>query len=186
MVTFHFRVNSYFLPPLPMQQVVALAYVGLSKRVRVVVVGAFGNYLRSFREALPTKTSVESVAQTLRGRGWPADDSALRSYEYGWIERPDPVLLLGLAEYYKTDIVEIISVLKANRENRELTENSVQQILQSLRAKPHDDDLDLAFRERVGAVARDLLEMSRTGQATNPARQTLTSRSGRTRRTSNR
>lgn len=108
------------------------------KRVRV---GAFGAYLRDCRERSRKKVpSVEGVATELRNKyGVDVDDATLRGYEYGWVERPDPVVLLGLAQIYKTDIRCFITVLAANRKTPNLSAIEVERILRHLSTIGHDE-----------------------------------------------
>lgn len=100
---------------------------------RPVVVNAFGNWLQELRGRL----SRQQVINRLKKYDVTLDPSTLHQYEHGRVAAPDPVVLLGLAEIYRTDIAEIISVLAANRGNPKLSENEVTQVLQAVRASRH-------------------------------------------------
>lgn len=116
------------------------------KKIRVPV---FGKFLTSLRLALrPGRmTSVEWVARQLRQANVVVDDTTLRGYEYGWVDRPDPVVLLGLARIYKTDLHVLIAVLDANRQNKELSEFELERVLR-----------EASDRSRVETAAADRLE----------------------------
>lgn len=101
---------------------------------KTVKVRAFGLYLKRCRQETWGKTpSVEGVVRALRDRlDIAVDDATLRGYEYGWVDRPDPVVLSGLAALYKTDVECVIAVLKANRRKKDLSAEEVEQVLRAV------------------------------------------------------
>lgn len=75
-------------------------------------VPAFGRFLRGLREA--RQLSQWQVLLALKdlqkkGMGTALSGSGLSRYESGDREKPDPVVLLCLAEIYKIDITSLIS-----------------------------------------------------------------------------
>lgn len=85
----------------------------LSKRVRERRFVAFGERLKRWRAGMP----VERVVHRVRALGVPFAEATLRSWEYGWTEKPDPMRLLALATVYKVSAAEALDALRESREN---------------------------------------------------------------------
>ena len=132
------------------------------KEVKVEV---FGTYLKSLREGLrrPRTVSVETIVRHLRQLGITIDDTALRGYEYGWTERPDPIVLEGLARVYKTDLSLILAVLKANRQNKHMSEFELERVLREAAERSHVQtaaaDRLAEIKERLRQIRADITEL---------------------------
>lgn len=100
----------------------------------------------------------------LRERGVSADDTQIRGYEYGWTERPDPVVLLELARLYKTDVTTIISVLRTNRQNAKLSDTGVKRVLRETQRLKNEETAASArlaeIREGLHEIGAQLIELS--------------------------
>lgn len=86
-------------------------------RQRPVVVAAFGAYLRDLRLRAGSRRplTLGMVLQRLAQRGIALSEGTLSQYETGTVERPDPVVLAGLAEIYGVPLDEIVAALHAAR-----------------------------------------------------------------------
>lgn len=100
---------------------------------KTAVVTAFGRYL----EELRGRRKRPQVSRML----WDwyqvkCEPSMLGHYEKGRVMSPDPVVLVGLAKLYDSDVERLIAVLKADREahrnGRELGRADVDRILQEV------------------------------------------------------
>lgn len=135
---------------------------GSTKKVRVK---AFGDYLKGCRERSRKRPpSVAAVATVLQDQGIPINHATIRGYEYGWADRPDPVVLVGLARLYKIDVQSLVAVLAENRRDRNLSEIDVERILRSVTKTSHAEAeaaTRLAeLREKLYDVGKDLLDLA--------------------------
>lgn len=87
--------------------------VAVAKRIRTARYKEFGERLRQWRGDVPVETAVRLVQQM----NVKFDGATLRGWEYGWIERPDPVRLLALARVYDVSIDEMLRALMESRMN---------------------------------------------------------------------
>lgn len=132
-----------------------------------VKVPMFGQYLKSRREeSRPGRSapSVEAVARQLRAADITVDDTTLRGYEYGWVDKPDPVVLLGLAQIYKTDIHLFIAVLAANRLKFDLSPFELERVLRDAADRSHVETAAAArlaeVNQRLRQIGLELLEFA--------------------------
>lgn len=105
------------------------------QRKRPVVVRAFGKRLKGLRGRL----SRQQVVNKLKNLKVTLDPSTLHQYEHGTVAAPDPVVLMGLAAIYRTDIRELVAVLAANRADRNISDADVGAILQQVRTSDHEN-----------------------------------------------
>lgn len=139
--------------------------VAAHKTTKKIKVRAFGRYLKACRlHARKRVPSVEAVAKTLREQGIDVNHTTIRGYEYGWADRPDPIVLGGLARFYKIDVRSLIEVLAANRRNRNLSEIDVASLLRSVQQASHAEaeaSTRLAeIRDRIVGLSAELLELA--------------------------
>lgn len=132
------------------------------KQIRVP---AFGRYLQACRRRSRKKPpSVQAVATQLRDRGVNVDQATLRGYEYGWVDSPDPVVLLELSRVFKIDLVCLIEVLHANRKQRDLSELDVERVLRTVGETFHAEtgaaDRLAEIEQRIFALGTELVELS--------------------------
>lgn len=107
-------------------------------RRRVPKVPAFGRLLARLREVrFKGRRTPEGVAELLTARDIPTAGPTIRTYEYGWIESPDPVILAGLAALYRIALEDLIAVLHENRRDPSLSDVRVNDILKSERVRAH-------------------------------------------------
>ncbi len=113
---------------------------------------AFGTLLRELRG----QRSVQQVVDRLQSRmGVTTGTETLYPYEYGRIERPDPVILWGLAELYNVPFAGLVAVLKANREYAALGLDDAKALLEKFREGP-SPAVAAETLERIEAQLTDL------------------------------
>lgn len=131
------------------------------KEVRVPAFGAFLKTCRLRSRKRPP--SVEAVAGALRDLAIRVNHATLRGYEYGWVDSPDPVVLVGLAKIYKVDHKCLVAVLAANRNQRDLSELDVERILRTVKQDTHAEaeaTTRLAeIRERLADIGGEILKL---------------------------
>jgi len=119
-------------------RVVDLPLRAMPHRERKAAVPAFGRVLKSLREKrFKNKLTSRAVADRLKHAGVQTTGGSIRGYESGWNKAIDPVVLDALAELYRVPVSGLIAALKANRENPDLSDFEVEQILRS-KARAHD------------------------------------------------
>lgn len=132
----------------------------MKSRERQLVVPVWGAYLQRLRG----KKTPAVIVRRLREMQIPLTRGTLWQYEHGTVAAPDPVILKGLGDIYRTDIVELISVLAANRADRNLTANDVEGIVQAVRQTRATNAAAatrlVELQETVAKIAGQLLEES--------------------------
>lgn len=78
-----------------------------TKRVRESRYESFGAQLKAWRG----ERNVETVVRIVRQTGLKFDAATLRMWEYGWIARPDPVVLLAVARIYGVPTEQMLTAL---------------------------------------------------------------------------
>jgi hypothetical protein len=132
----------------------------------------FGQYIKAQRELTRRHQSVEAIARDLNAQGIDADAGTLRGYEYGWVDKPDPIVLLGLARLYKTDIHKLIAVLAANRQRPDLSDLELAQVLRDAdehsRVQTSAASRLAEVEGRLEEIAADLIELARGDESRQP------------------
>jgi len=107
-------------------------------RERTAAVAAFGRLLKSLRlKRFNKKLTSRAVAERLKQMGVQTSGGSIRGYESGWNKAFDPVVLDALAELYRVPLSGLIAALKANRENPDLSDFEIEQIIRT-KARAHD------------------------------------------------
>lgn len=92
-------------------------------------VPAFGQLLQALRGA----SSVQEVVNALHGPKLKlqidTNQGTVSGYEQGYNKKPDPVVLWGLASFYRVPVDGLIAVLHANRSDVRLTLDAAQRVL---------------------------------------------------------
>lgn len=85
------------------------------RRGKTPLYQGFGAYLRTLRAAygvrLNKPVSLDQVSRELSLRGFPAQKAKLSEWERGVVEKPDPGVLIGLAEIYGVTYEDLFRVL---------------------------------------------------------------------------
>lgn len=153
---------------------------GVSKKPKELPLEGFGAYLAALRG----KRSRTQILIKLADLGIVCSESAFHRYEKGQRDSPDPLVLWGLAQIYKTDLERLILALHANLEARRKGESfglsEVEAVLHRTTSpkKPrgsHGAETDLAW-QRVAALSSELFELSSARTTPEPAGQTPTTR----------
>ena len=79
----------------------------MDKRQRTPKYAAFGALIQSWRG----DRDISAVVRRVKALGIDLSEPTLRSWEYGWIGRPDPVRLLAVASIYGVSALNVLDAL---------------------------------------------------------------------------
>lgn len=151
----------------------------MAKRKAEPLIG-FGAYLEKLRGA----RSQGQVLIKLRALDIQCSPAALSRYESGERDKPDPLILWGLARIYEIDVERLILALHANQLARAKGQSfglrDVENVLHGTASHKRTRGVDAAEADlawkRIGELATELLQVSGTRGATNAAGQAPTTR----------
>jgi transcriptional regulator with XRE-family HTH domain len=90
-------------------------------RSKMPTLTAFGALLAEFRDARQVSNGWAEIELSKGGAGTKIGSSTLSQYENGRVWAPDPVVLSELARLYRVSLTGLLAVLKANRQNPNLS-----------------------------------------------------------------